>query len=92
VLEKEEENLDIPAPEIKKEREKQIKVRYIGLITSVRKVQTKTGKLMGIATCEGVGINFTMVVFPKDYETFGPLLIEDQIAIVEGYFKGNPLS
>ena len=36
----------------KKEREKQIKVRYIGLITSVRKVQTKTGKLMAIAGCE----------------------------------------
>jgi DNA polymerase III alpha subunit len=92
VLENENENLDIPTPEVKKEREKQIKVRFVGLIIAVRKVQTKTGKLMGIATCEGVGINFTMVVFPKDYEVFGPLLVEDQVAIVEGYFKGNTLS
>ncbi len=83
---------DIPVDAPKKEREKQIKVRYVGLITSVRKVQTKTGKLMGIAVCEGVGITFSMVVFPKDYELLGGLLIPDQVAIVEGYFKGNPLS
>ena len=33
-----------------------------------------------------------MVVFPKDYEAFGQLLVEDQVAIVEGYFKGNSVS
>ena len=54
VLEAEGDTGDRPTLEIKKEREKQIKVRYVGLIISVRKVQTKTGKLMGIALCEGV--------------------------------------
>lgn len=83
---------NIPLVEKKKERkesEKRIRVRYIGLVTEVRKVQTKTGKMMTIARCDGINFQFSVVVFPKDYEIFGDSLKQDEICVVEGFFKGN---
>lgn len=65
------------------------RVRLIGLVTSVRQVQTKTGKMMAIATCDSFDFKFTILVFSKEYETLSPLLEEDKILLVEGIFRGN---
>lgn len=65
------------------------RVRLIGLVTSVRQVQTKTGKMMAIATCDSFDFKFTVLVFSKEYEALGPLLEEDKILLVEGIFRGN---
>lgn len=66
-----------------KKKERDPRVRFIGLVTSVRKVQTKTGKMMAIANCDSFDFRFTIVVFPKDYDTLGNLLEEDKIVLVE---------
>lgn len=42
---------------------------------------------MAIGTCEGIDFNFTVVIFPKDYETLSPSLKEDTILLVDGNFK-----
>lgn len=65
------------------------RVRFIGLITSVRHVQTKTGKMMAIALCDSSDFRFTLLIFSKEYETLSPLLEEDKIVLVEGIFRGN---
>jgi DNA polymerase III alpha subunit len=65
------------------------RVRLIGLVTSVRHVQTKTGKMMAIATCDSFDFKFTVLVFSKEYEALSPLLEEDKILLVEGIFRGN---
>lgn len=74
-------------PAYKKEVMK--RVRLIGLVTSVRQVQTKTGKMMAIATCDSFDFKFTVLVFSKEYEALSPLLEEDKILLVEGIFRGN---
>ncbi len=66
-----------------KKKERDPRVRFIGLVTSVRKVQTKAGKMMAIANCDSFDFRFTIVVFPKDYDTLGNLLEEDKVVLVE---------
>lgn len=75
------------AKESKEKKERDPRVRFLGLVTSVRKVQTKTGKMMAIASCDSFDFRFTVVVFPKDYETLGNFLEEDKIVLVEGSLK-----
>jgi len=82
-----EETIEAKKEATKKKREKEKKVRFMGLITSVRPVQTKTGKMMAIAQCDSFDFQFTIVVFPKDYEKLGPTLEVDKIALVEGNFN-----
>lgn len=65
------------------------RVRFIGLVTSVRQVQTKTGKMMAIATCDSFDFKFTVLVFSKEYEALSPLLEEDKVLLIEGIFRGN---
>lgn len=79
---------DVEKPK-SKEKEKLTRVRYIGYIQSVRKIQTKTGKLMCVALCDGIHFRFSIVVFPKDYEALGNLLQDNLIAVVEGNLKCN---
>lgn len=74
-------------PTSKKEAMK--RVRLIGLVTSVRHVQTKTGKMMAIALCDSFDFQFTVLVFSKEYEALSLLLEEDKILLVEGIFRGN---
>ncbi len=79
---------DVEKPKFK-EKEKLTRVRYIGYIQSVRKIQTKTGKLMCVALCDGIHFRFSIVVFPKDYDALGNLLQDNLIAVVEGNLKCN---
>jgi DNA polymerase III alpha subunit len=85
--------VNVPPPEadipVKKEREKQTRVKYLGLLTGIRKIQTKTGKLMAVGQCEGIDFKFSVVVFPKDYDILSPLLVEDSVLLVEGFLKCN---
>ncbi len=85
------EEAEAPKKEEKKKdkRKDAPRVRFIGLVTSIRKIQTKTGKLMMVATCESTSFHFTIVVFPKEYEKFAPLIEENKIVLVEGNFQGN---
>lgn len=64
----------------------------MGVIASVRKIQTKTGKMMMTAVCESFDFTFIMVIFPKDYDTFASIVVEDTIAVVEGNLKTNLLN
>ena len=73
----------------KTKKEAMKRVRLIGLVSSVRHVQTKTGKMMAIAICDSFDFRFTVLVFSKEYETLSPLLEEDKILLVEGIFRGN---
>jgi DNA polymerase III alpha subunit len=72
-----------------KTKEKLVRVRYVGYIQSVRKIQTKSGKLMCVALCDGIHFRFSIVVFPKDYDSMGNVLQENLIAVVEGNLKCN---
>jgi DNA polymerase III alpha subunit len=81
---------DIPDIPQKKEKRKELpRVRFVGLVTGIRKMQTKTGKLMMLAKCESVDFRFTITVFPKEYDKYATLIEEDKIVLVEGGFQGN---
>lgn len=73
----------------KPKKETMKRVRFIGLVTSVRHVQTKSGKMMAIATCDSFDFRFTVLVFSKEYEALSPLLEEDKVLLVDGIFRGN---
>ena len=73
----------------KTKKEAMKRVRLIGLVTSVRLIQTKTGKMMAVATCDSFDFKFTILVFSKEYEALSPLLEEDKILLVEGILRGN---
>lgn len=59
----------------------------IGLVSNVRKMQTKSGGMMMIATVESVGFDFRIVIFPKDYEKYELKIIEDTIVVADGRLK-----
>ena len=73
----------------KTKKEAMKRVRLIGLVTSVRLIQTKTGKMMAVATCDSFDFKFTILVFSKEYEALSPLLEEDKILLIDGIFRGN---
>ena len=63
------------------------KVRCIGLVASIRRIQTKSGKMMLTAQCESHAFRFSIVIFPKDYEAYAEVIQQDMIAIVEGSIR-----
>ncbi|MDD3120478.1 MAG: hypothetical protein PHF46_03665, partial [Candidatus Gracilibacteria bacterium] len=67
------------------------KARFIGVISNLRKIQTKKGTLMLIAQCESFTFKFTITVFPKSYEKYVGTLLENTILMVDGkaYFNEN---
>ncbi len=60
------------------------KVRVAGIVTTMRSHQTKTGKLMGFASIEDIQGSIELVIFPRAWEEYNPLLRADTIVIVEG--------
>lgn len=44
---------------------------------------------MAIASCDSFDFRFSIVIFPKDYDTLSPFLEEDKVVMVEGSFKGS---
>jgi DNA polymerase III subunit alpha len=79
-----------PVPEmsvIEDEREESIYAQLIGVVGNVRKIQTKAGAMMLVATVESVGFDFRVVIFPKDYEKYESKIEEDMIVVVDGRIK-----
>lgn len=85
-----EEILEIPQViEAKKERRKEIKARLFWLVNSIRKIQTKTGKLMMIVSCDSSFFKFNVVIFPKDYEKYANSIEENKILIIDWNLQFN---
>ena len=78
-----EEILEEAPVEKKVEKQRDPRVKFVGVISEVRKVQTKTGKMMAIASCDSFDFRFTVVIFPKDYDTLSPFLEPDKVVMVE---------
>lgn len=79
-----------PIPEmsvIENEKEESIYAQLIGVVGNVRKIQTKSGSMMMVATVESVGFDFRVVIFPKDYEKYESKIEEDMIVVVDGRIK-----
>ncbi len=55
-----------------------------GIITSVKQKSTKTNNLMAFVELEDLFGTLELIVFPKVYERFRNLLIQDSIVLVEG--------
>lgn len=60
-----------------------INATVIGIVTGLRKIQTKTGGMMLMATVESAGFDFRLVLFSRDYETYVSKVEEDRVIIVE---------
>ena len=73
----------------KEKRKRDPKARLFGIVTSIRKIQTKTGKLMVTANCDSTSFKFVITVFPKDYDRFVGSLSEGSVVMTEGSLKFN---
>jgi DNA polymerase-3 subunit alpha len=60
------------------------RVRAIAMVTSVRRVVTKTNRTMAILEIEDLTGSLEVVAFPDTYERFGALLEPDKILVVTG--------
>lgn len=60
------------------------KVRVAGLVTVVRPYVTKQGKPMGFATIEDIQGIIELVLFPKTWTQFQPVLEVGKVILVEG--------
>ncbi|MDD2693908.1 MAG: DNA polymerase III subunit alpha [Candidatus Gracilibacteria bacterium] len=77
----------IEAPVVEKAKEENVFATLIGLVHDVRKMQTKSGGMMLMATVESVGFDFKLVIFPRDYETYENKVVEDMIVVVDGRLR-----
>ncbi len=66
-----------------KEPDEVVNATLIGVVTSIRKIQTKTGGMMLLAMVESAGFDFRLAIFSRDYEVYAPKVEEDRIIIVE---------
>ncbi|MFZ5859008.1 MAG: DNA polymerase III subunit alpha [Chloroflexota bacterium] len=60
------------------------RVRVAGSVESIRPYTTKTGKPMGFVTIEDIQGVIELVLFPKTWEKFQPMLAQGKIVLVEG--------
>ncbi len=60
------------------------KVKYAGLITSIKKKYTKNNKIMAFVTIEDIYGSAEIIVFENAYIKAGKSLVEENIVIVEG--------
>lgn len=73
--------------EKKKEPEESVFSTLIGLVHEVRKIQTKTGGMMLMATVQSIGFDFRLIIFSRDYETYAAKIEEDTIIVVDGRIR-----
>lgn len=59
-------------------------VKYVGIVTSVKKKYTKTNKLMAFITVEDMYGPTEVIVFENCYQNCANILVEDSIILVEG--------
>ena len=55
---------------------------FCGMITGTRKLATKKGDSMMVATFEDLEANIELVVFPKSYEKFKALLVDEALLCI----------
>lgn len=79
--------IDIDITSDEKEPDIVISATVIGIVTSIRKIQTKTGSMMLLAMVESAGFDFRLTIFSRDYEMYAPKVEEDQILMIEGRVK-----
>ena len=60
------------------------KVRVAGVVTRVRPHTTKTGKSMGFVTIEDVQGAIELLVFPRTWDQYRDVMVNDQVLMVEG--------
>ncbi len=75
------------------ETENKEKVRVAGMVTHVRRHQTKKGDPMAFVTLEDLQGSIDLVVFPRTWKQFAPLLKDDNIILVYGNVdaeRGDP--
>lgn len=75
--------------EVKKEKKKDPKVKFFWLVNNIRKIQTKSGKLMMTVNCDSTFFKFVITIFPKDYEKFANSIKLDSIVMVEWNLRFN---
>ena len=76
----------LPIPE-NETLEENIYAQLIGAVSEVRKIQTKSGGMMMVATVESVGFDFRIVIFPRDYEKYESKIEEDMMVVANGRVK-----
>lgn len=81
------EDVPIVVPDKKKEPEEAVYATLIGLVHEVRKIQTKTGGMMLMATIQSIGFDFRLIIFSRDYETYAAKIEEDTIIVVDGRIR-----
>ena len=72
--------------EVEKEDET-VNATVIGLVTGIRKIQTKTGGMMLMETMESAGFDLRLVIFSRDYDAYVSKIEEDRILIIDGRAK-----
>jgi len=70
--------------EIEKVEDESFFATLIGLVTEVRKIQTKSGAPMLLAKVESAGFEFRLTIFSRDYDKYAPKVEEDRIIVVDG--------
>ncbi len=73
--------------DIEKPADESFFATVIGVVTGIRKIQTKTWGMMLMATVESAGFDFRLVLFSRDYEAYVSKVEEDRIIIVDGRVK-----
>ncbi len=80
----EEEVIEIPE---KREIEESVYATLIWLVHDVRKIQTKSGGMMVMATLESAWFTFRLTIFSRDYETYASKVEEDKILVIDWRVK-----
>ena len=80
---------EVVKPKEKKVRQKDIKVRFFWLVTFIRKIQTKSWKMMLIASCDSTTFKFNVLIFPRDYEKFANVIHEYKVLLVDWNLQFN---
>jgi hypothetical protein len=72
---------------MEEKKEESIFAQLIGIVTEVRKMQTRSWGMMMVAKVESIGFDFRIVIFPKDYEKYESKITEDTIVVANGRVK-----
>lgn len=59
-------------------------VRFVGLIVGLRKMPTKNKEMMCVATLEDRFGSIDVVMFPRTWAKFEPLMLENKVVVVTG--------
>ncbi len=65
-------------------------LKLVGMVQRVRRITTKKGAMMAFVTMEGPGGATDVVVFPRTYESYNPLLIPNRVLVVCGKLDNRP--